>query len=878
MTGRHAELVNHIRGSQPLVPLTIVVVLATLLLVASGGQSAAPRIGGAQTARWQGLVEDRRPRAAIGQRMLIVLDRPSLADRVARAGGQVSDAEQRKMRARVVASQRLLLAGLALEGVEVIPEFTYTRVLNGFSAPLDARALALVERRRDVAGVYPVRATYPAAMSTKALRASSLFAPGMGHRPDVALPGFDGRGVTIALLDTGLDASQPFLVGRVEKGVNVVDVAGSPAAANRQPVRDARARGVGAAQAEIHGTQLAGILVGTNGPLGLAGVAPGASVIPIRVAGWQREATGGWAVYGRTDQLLAGLERAVDPNDDGVTHDAARIALVGVAEPFAAFGDGPVARAVAGATKLDTLVVAAAGNDGPAGPAFGSIAGPGGAPEALTVGAADVRRETDEARLVLRTGLRVELDAIVPLAGSVVPERALDLAVAMPARPSARAAASPGAIAVAGESLADFFDAGGFSRVAGRAALVAPGRRPKVVVRNAARAGAAAVLLDTHPPPGPLGLDQTVPVPVASIGAASAAKLRGAARRRVPVSVLLGAPGTSPNPAVRRVAGFSSRGLAFDGRIKPEVAAPGVAVATAEPGANEDGSPQFATINGSSAAAACVAGAAALLAQARPGLDARALKSLLVGSARPLPHDSVAAQGAGLLDVGAAATAEVMTQPTALSFGQGRRISRALVIRNVSTRALSLSFRTEGAEGLTNALFAFAPAKIRLRSGAAARVRISVRRGRVPPATRPLWGWIRIVSGGGAEVGVPWVLAGDHAPLDLLGEVALSAKEFRVSDTAPAVLAFRAGRVLRVAGRDQVRPVARLEVELWAGKRKVGVLARLRDLLPGRYAFGLTGRGPRGGPLRAGTYRLRLLAVPAGPGAWSDESVRFRIK
>src|SRR6185312_15088157 len=112
------------------------------------------------------------------------------------------------------------------------------------------------------------------------------------------------------------------------------------------------------------------------GPDELHGVAPDAVLMPIRVAGWQPDASGGVAVYGRTDQLLAGLEFAVDPSQDGDAHDAARIALVGVGEPFAAFTAGPLARAVEGATALDTLVVAAAGNDGPAGPAFGNIAGP----------------------------------------------------------------------------------------------------------------------------------------------------------------------------------------------------------------------------------------------------------------------------------------------------------------------------------------------------------------------------------------------------------------------------------------------------------------------------------------------------------------------
>ena len=63
-----------------------------------------------------------------------------------------------------------------------------------------------------------------------------------------------------------------------------------------------------------------------------------------------------------------------------------RIALVGVVEPFASFADGPLATAAGGALALDTLVVAPAGNDGPAGPGYGNVAAPGGSPGALGVG------------------------------------------------------------------------------------------------------------------------------------------------------------------------------------------------------------------------------------------------------------------------------------------------------------------------------------------------------------------------------------------------------------------------------------------------------------------------------------------------------------
>ena len=80
-------------------------------------------------------------------------------------------------------------------------------------------------------------------------------------------------------------------------------------------------------------------------------------MLPIRVAGWQTATDGRELVYGRSDQLIAGLDRAVDPNGDGDEHDAVRVALVGVAEPYAAFTDGPEAQAVQGALDLNTLVV-----------------------------------------------------------------------------------------------------------------------------------------------------------------------------------------------------------------------------------------------------------------------------------------------------------------------------------------------------------------------------------------------------------------------------------------------------------------------------------------------------------------------------------------
>ena len=80
-------------------------------------------------------------------------------------------------------------------------------------------------------------------------------------------------------------------------------------------------------------------------------------------------------------------------------------------------------------------------------------------------------------------------------------------------------------------------------------------------------------------------------------------------------------------------------------------------------------------------------------------------------------------------------------------------------------------------------------------------------------------------------------------------------------------------------GQDAVQPVALLSLQLLdSDGNDLGTLATLRDLLPGRYAFGLTGRTPAGNTLQPGTYRLRVTAVPSLAGRASRAGVTFTIK
>src|SRR4029077_15319364 len=100
---------------------------------------------------------------------------------------------------------------------------------------------------------------------------------------------------------------------------------------------------------------------------------------------------------------------------------------------------------------------------------------------------------------------------------------------------------------------------------------------------------------------------------------------------------------------------------------------------------------------------------------------------------------------------------------------------------------------------------------------------------------------------------------------------------FAPSDTTPAVLRVQAGRVVTGNGV-RIEPLSQIEVLLYkAAGGFVGLLARERDLLPGTYSFGVTGRSPTGSTLAPGRYELRLVAWPTHGGALSRLTVPFAI-
>jgi len=709
-----------------------------------------------------------RPAVALAGRDIVVLKTPSLAQRIA-GYGPATEEQERAWTSQASAAQQQVLTKVAAAGIEVQPDYAFTRVLDGFSARLDPRAVALLQREPEVAGIFSVRAAYPASTSTGT----------KGSEP-ITLPAATGRGVTIALLDTGVRVR-----GHVQPGIDVVN-GNDDAHAVADPQDRSRVEG--------HGTELAGIL---------AAVAPEAEVFPIRVAGWQPTVGGEDAVYARSDQLIEGLELAVDPNQDGDAHDAARVALIGVEEPYASFADAPEATAVQGALDLGTVVVAPAGNEGPAGPAFGSVAGPAGA---VSVAALDARSDIAAARVVLRTGLDVIYDRVQPLLDAQLPARSHVLRIATGA-----------------------FFVHGVSRVAGRAAIAPEGTNPAAIASAAAAAGATAVLLYGNPLQAG-SID--VGVPVVRIPGSVAQELLAARVAGHDVGVAIGKGRLVRNPTFGFVLPTSSRGLAFDGSVKPDVVAPD---------------------------AADVAGAAALIAQMRPGLDAGALRSLLVGYAQP--GGAAATQtGAGTFRAGAAAVGELAADVTTVGFGVlAGSATQTITLRNVSSRRLHVDMQAVTTSGETAPLqFSVVPGDFTLAPGASETVGVTVSSRVRQPAQLAL-GAIEARVAGSETLRIPWALL-LHQPAAPPLHASLDKSSFAPSDVAPAVLTVHAGAVRH----GQIEPVSQLSVLLYtASGRYLGVLALQRDLLPGTYVFGITGRGPSGAVLPRGRYELRIVARPA---------------
>ena len=691
-------------------------------------------------------------------RYALVLRDPPLARRTAAAPREALLRAQKNVRS-VLADRRIPVTGAVHE------------LLNAVFVIAPADRVGELRALPGVAAVMPMPR-----LTRKLSKAIDLVNAPAGW---AAFGGADraGAGMKIAILDSGIDETHP---GFQDPALSMP--AGFPKSGNAGDALHATNKVVAVrsfvAQLAIpgdnpaftlpddlsardragHGTAVAMIAAGVSHatPLGtISGVAPKAWLGNYKIFG-----SPGVNDSTTADVVLQALEAAFT---DGM--DVALVSVGGVPAQWAAADQGascgapsgaicdPWAAAISTAATGGMIVVVPAGNDGDLG--GNTINTPGDVPGAITAGA------TSNAHLLAAS--------VTTPAGSQVQARLGD-------GPQLLGTLSARLFAVASVDSTEHGCIGyPDASLKGTIALIRVGQCSYATkVLNAQIAGAAAVLL-FNVPGGPLfsptGLSNTG-IPAALITAESGASLKsylsanpGAIVRLNPITVETASSGAS------RVAYFSSRGPNIgDSGIKPDLVAPGASIYTAaqnyDPNGDLYSANRYIGVDGTSFAAAFVAGVAALVKQAHPGYSAGQVASALVNAANPSVTDLDAngnpiparatAIGGGQLDVRASIASTVTITPPSVGFGvvSGGSIARVLTITNTGAAAASLQLSVQPRDADVNAAVSLSQSTLSLAPGQSGSVTATLT-GKTPAPG--MYERAIAVSGGAAPLRIPYL-------------------------------------------------------------------------------------------------------------------------
>jgi PGF-pre-PGF domain-containing protein len=255
---------------------------------------------------------------------------------------------------RVAENQRAVESGLSKINIPVKKRFRH--LFNGFAVNATDEEIEKIKKLPYVKKVYPDEKVQALLDDSVQIINATL----AWQMNDTTNHSITGRNVRIAIVDTGIDYTHPDLGGcfcssplnatcnetcKVIGGYDVVNN-------DTNPMDD-----------HGHGTHCAGIAAG-NGII--KGVAPDAKLLAYKVMN-----SGG---SGTSSQVIEGIERAVNDGADVIS-----MSLGGLGNP-----DDAQSQAVDNAVNNGTVVVVAAGNEGPSSQ---KILSPGTARKAITVGA-----------------------------------------------------------------------------------------------------------------------------------------------------------------------------------------------------------------------------------------------------------------------------------------------------------------------------------------------------------------------------------------------------------------------------------------------------------------------------------------------------------
>ncbi len=472
--------------------------------------------------------------------------------------------------------------------------------LNAVMMSVDTAVLADLAANPDVVSINPV-VDYQMDLSETVPYIGATAVQNMGY---------DGTGVRVAVLDSGIDYYHAGLGGSgdvndynnddpsiVEPGtfptakvvggydfVGSAWVSGLPTVPDADPLDDGPGAG--------HGTHV-GHIIG-----GVGGVAPGADLYAVKVCSSVSTSCSGVA-------LIQGMEFAVDPNGDGDPSDHVDIINMSLGSDYGQPFDDDLSAAVENATAVGVLTVSSAGNGGDKPYIQGS---PSSAPSALSV----AQTQVPSAALQLITVDGVDYPAVFQ-PWSVAPAGVIS-------GPVQYADGAGGNL----DGCAPF----AAGSLTGLVVLVDRGAcNFTLKIKNIGDAGGVVGIIGLIAPGAPFsggdGGDAPITIPGYMISQADSTAIKAAVGTTGTVD-----PGNQL-PLVGQMVGSSARGPQHEDTtlLKPEIGAPGASVsAIAGTGTGEG------PFGGTSGASPMVAGSAALLMQASPHLSPLEAKAMLMNN------------------------------------------------------------------------------------------------------------------------------------------------------------------------------------------------------------------------------------------------------
>ncbi|WP_211748274.1 S8 family serine peptidase [Paenibacillus sp. Marseille-Q4541] len=508
----------------------------------------------------------------------------------------------------------------------------YTDVFNGYALEIGADKVDALLKLPGVKAIYPdaeMQAT-PISSVTPNMDESAPFI-GSDTFWDI---GYDGAGIKVGVLDTGIDYDHPSLKDAYKGGYDFIDNDNDPYETPPDP-KDPEA-------ATEHGTHVSGTIAGRGNPLDpdagkgwVRGVAYGSDLYVYRVLGPRGS--------GPTAGVIAGIERSVQ---DGM--DIINLSLGSEINNQ----NDPTSVALNNAALAGVVAVVSNGNSGPDGYTLGS---PGSAEIPISVGASTPPLNVPT----------IEADGLIKTYGSLMTY-------------------SPDLSSVKGEPLEVI--AAGLGRtedfagkdLTGKVALIQRGTISFTEKSlNAQAAGAAAAVIYNNAP-GNFGGTLGEPgdyIPTLSISLEDGTALKTKVDSNPGYTITFGV-----DLQQDLMGDFSSRGPGLPNYgIKPDISAPGVGIRSSVPAYGGDYTDAYADLQGTSMAAPHIAGAAALLLDKDPTLNPYEVKGLMTNNAMKLTdlegkryaHNE---QGAGRIDLTssleAKAVALVEEETTAVETGE----------------------------------------------------------------------------------------------------------------------------------------------------------------------------------------------------------------